>query len=61
MFLKEAPQKTCAIVGHGATLTLLLCKMLGMPPSFEMDPKKVGCFAEVDWDNRRIIKSWEEY
>jgi broad specificity phosphatase PhoE len=61
MISADEPGKTCALVGHGAAFTLLLCSILGRPPSYGMDPGKVGCYAEVDWNEKKILTTWMQY
>lgn len=53
--------KTVAIVGHGATGTLLACQIKKLDPSFVEDPHFNGCIMVYDWDNKKIISPWSRY
>lgn len=50
-----------AVIGHGASGTLLACEVQGIPSTFEQDPKQTGCFMEIDWDKQNILSPWQTY
>lgn len=49
-----------AIIGHGATGTLLRCHVLGIEPSYSEDPKQTGCLMRIDWEGRQV-SGWSQY
>ncbi len=53
--------KTIAIVGHGATGTLLACQIKKIDPSFAEDPRTNGCIMVYDWDKKTILSPWAKY
>lgn len=53
--------KNIAIVGHGATGTLLACKVIGIDPSFLEDPQGVGVYMVIDWYKKNLIAKWKKY
>ncbi|MEX2007447.1 MAG: histidine phosphatase family protein [Candidatus Levyibacteriota bacterium] len=59
--MKENKDKTIAIVGHGATGTLLACHVKGIPPTIKEDPRVNGCIMVYDWDKKQILSPWEKY
>ncbi len=50
-----------AIIGHGATGTLLKCFYKGVTPSWEEDPKQTGCYFIADIENKKLIQDWKKY
>lgn len=53
--------KNIAIIGHGATGTLLVCKILGIDPTFLEDPQGVGVYMAIDWHKKKLILKWKKY
>ena len=53
--------QTVAIVGHGATGTLLVCSLLNKKPDFTEDPQGTGRYMIINWDKRQIIQKWLTY
>ncbi|MDO8487240.1 MAG: histidine phosphatase family protein [Candidatus Curtissbacteria bacterium] len=59
--IDDNPNKTVAIVGHGATGTLLACQIKKIEPSFAEDPHTNGCIMVYDWDEKTILSPWTKY
>lgn len=59
--MKENKDRTIAIIGHGATGTLLACWVKGIEPSFSEDPRRNGCIMVFDWDKKQILSPWQKY
>lgn len=59
--METANSGTLAIIGHGATGTLLACHLLAMDPSYSEDPMGTGRYMVIDWDKKIILNKWCEY
>lgn len=59
--MEDNADKTVAIIGHGATGTLLACAVQKIEPSFAEDPHANGCIMVYDWDKKTVLSPWEKY
>lgn len=59
--IMDSANKNVAIIGHGATGTLLACHLLKKAPTFTEDPQGVGRLMFIDWDKKKILTRWAEY
>ncbi len=59
--MEDNAGKTVAIVGHGATGTLLACRIKKIEPSFAEDPHTNGCIMTCDWDKKTVLSPWTKY
>lgn len=50
-----------AIIGHGATGTLLACHLFNKLPTLTEDPQGTGQYMIVNWDEKKILNKWVKY
>ena len=59
--IMDSNTKDVAIIGHGATGTLLACYLLNKPPTLSEDPQGTGRFMIVSWGEKKIEQKWLTY
>lgn len=58
---RMSEKSSVAIIGHGATGTLLKCFYKKVKPSWEEDPKQTGCYFIADIENKNLVQDWIRY
>lgn len=61
LIMSNHKDQSVAVIGHGATGTLLACSLLNKKPDFAEDPKGTGRYMIIDWDKKQLMKRWSGY